>query len=270
MRRRGPWTRQPPAGTPIDWGNPLGEGLIAAYPFNSFTDYVGRNNLGPSANAVLAGGVRGLALTRTTTTIPGNSASRLPVTGSGALSAFVLFRTANTSTTANANYLCLFGGNASGGTFALSVEAGVLWARNNGDTAHAGTGFDDGLWHSYGWTKPSGATEAGVAIYGDGVALPTTVSGTDVLDFGGSAPLCLGANPNTAATGFIGQIGLFALWTRVLTRPQVLALARAPWQLFLPPRRRVYSLPSAPGAPSSPSVLMPGFRMIALGGPRTP
>ncbi len=147
-------------------------------------------------------------------------------------------------TSAGSHCLAFWGGAATAAQVNMSVENGVLWARYDGVAGSAGSGFNNGKLNSYAWSCPANATVDQALMYGNGALLASTSPGTNAINFG-STWLSLGWAASVTTAGFIGLLGPVFFWSRQLSLREIAALNGNPWQLFLPPRRRVYSLPAS-------------------------
>ncbi len=268
IAKKGGWQpNQVPEG-PIEliWAHPLSYGLVGFWPLNaSLVDLVAGNNLAVNANGNFAVGAVGTALSRAVTTDAGNMAIIAPFTGSGAFSAFAQFSTR--SVTGNfTNYLCRFGGTTGGTEFTLAVIGGKLVFNEPFVTSNAAT-FNDGAVHGWGLTKPAGATQLGVNLFGDGALLPVTTGGsTQTINFASTNPLSVGVNPSLAGSGFVGTISGLRFYSRVLTPAEMQWLAAEPWIMVRPRSpRRIYSLPPASGVSGSAAITEAADTIAAVG-----
>lgn len=273
MRRRAPWRNQPPFGTPVDWGNPLAEGLMClwnpTYPgYDAVTNFIG---LG-AASAAPAGPDSFLYrswMVKSFQVVTGGLYDLQRSLADSSVGADQDFTALQIYPQRGQNYYNYVNNQTSGTTtgFKFYSGGGTTWQFGIGDGT---TSYQTGA-----ITPPGQIKNVGSAVWGQRLGSTIYVySGTQAASIAATnvaLPASAMLNIGGGAGAYVNpRCGAFVLWGRGLSLRQRLLLEENPWQLWLPSRRRVYSLPSAPGAPSSPSVLMPGFRMIALGGPRTP
>lgn len=151
------------------------------------------------------------------------------VTGTGARTTNIWFRTTDTDATAAANNAIAWGVAIviPGELHNISIENGVAWARYGiGNTVSAGSGYNDGNWHMLTIVQPAGATVANVLFYVDAVSLATTTAGSAALNTG-SADVRLGYSANVvAAAYFLGDLDDASIWNRVLTAAEIYQLYR--------------------------------------------
>ena len=254
----GSWTRQPPPGTPIDWDNPLTEGLVACWPLNgTLVDLVKGNNLSASVHTSFSPFVAGMGLYRAATASAGNTAAQ-PVTGAVACSVFSLFATTPGSTAKLTT--TQFGTATTGNLVSLNVESGVLWARYDGFTQDGGAGFNDGGVHSCLWTSPGGGNLQGSVLYGDGISV--SVGGNSAFSIGAGTQFAVGWAFSSAGAAFNGFLGPCYVWARTLTANEAVLLNANPWQLFWK-RQRTYSLASSGGGVTALAGIIESLDAIA-------
>ncbi len=230
----------------INWAHPLNTGLINFWPLNgTLNDIVRGLSVAKNAHGIFALGATGPAYHHDGTTNAGGAASVAPFSGTGELTAFFQFAT---STSGTGNSAFSWGNSGTNGQYiTVDVESGVLYSRHiGGILAYAGSGFDDGNVHSFGWTKTAGTDVTGVSIYGDGAALAMTYGGTGtVLNLGTGSPFQLGFDYNA---GFNGNLSGIRLYNRHLSAGEMEWLAAEPWSVVQRLPRRSYSLPPSSSA----------------------
>lgn len=255
------WTRQPPAGTPIDWSNPLSRGSIFGYlpTRGAFgTDYVGHR-----ASALVSGGdqpviVAGAAgqtvrwygyntlyFPRDAALEPANAVTLLAyvradsATMRGANNRPIIKTYGNNQTSPYSSWD--FSWNAFGtGPNYVAFNVGL-----GGGTYAAATLADTGV-----PTVVVGTYDgAHISLYQDGVLVAQAgASGVITYDTTSTGDLLVSGVSNVSGgDSWSGDIYLAHVWNRALASSEVARL-RNPWQLFVPlPRRRVYSLPGGGG-----------------------
>lgn len=141
---------------------------------------------------------------RIDTTAPG-------VTGTGARTAELLFKTSDTDATPDANQCLSWGdpavGGAAGGSFRIPIENGVIFLRVNSGAASWGSGYNDGSWHSLAITAPASTTVAGTECFVDGGSLGAG-SGLQSINTVATRNVRVGVSPTlspAALEHFLGQ-----------------------------------------------------------------
>ncbi len=260
------WTRQPPPGTPIDWDNPLTEGLVALYSFGDpgMVDSCRGDHLTLQSGSRRAPTGNGIGLSATSNSAYGALGTTYPIVGAGAWSAIALFSTTQ-ATTGESNCIATWGGNSTGTDFYLSIENGVIWSRNFSNYASAGSGLNTGKFHVVGLSKPANGTVANLTFYADGT--PQTISsqsGTSVITLGTVDALQVGGDNRSNLRGFIGAIPLLALYNSVVSPNAQTVAAANPWQLFWK-RWRFYSIAASGGSTITGSAAIDESSDIASG-----
>ncbi len=250
MRRRAPWRNQPPFGTPVDWGHPLAEGLMCLWNprfpgHDAVTGFIGQ----PSSSALTTAPDAFLYRNQLAQSfqITGGSAgghypyqASLSASSIGAAQDFTALQIlpqrganywtyTNNKSAATATGFQFYSGGGSAWQFEIG-SGSVNYATGAITPTGQKTGIGSAVWgQRLGSTIYVYSGTQAASIAATSVALPATA----VLNVGG------GAGATVSPRGGIG-----VLWGRGLSLRERLLLEESPWQLFLPPRRRVYSLPS--------------------------
>ena len=251
MRGCKPWTTQPPAGTPIDWSNPLADGLIFVYvPNNCGFDLVS----GETGTAV-AGVATPLRAGAAGVTGDWKATSSLAYANNGYFNpptvSLMAYVRGNAAPATNTGILSKpFDGNATLPSYGL-----VLNYSDNDDICFSIRQAGGQSGPSFAYTPPANESVvlmgtyngAEAALYAAGVLLAQkAVTGAPQSGTGaGNSLIVSGSSDSAVATAFSGDIYCGAVWKRGLLGSEVERLSANPWQLFLPPRRRVYSLPAS-------------------------
>lgn len=236
---RNEWTRQPPKGTPIDWGNPLCKDLLVCLVGNTWKDIANNESVD------------------TRTGSPSIVTTTAGLAQSGSVGNFVDWQNANVygrfngSNAATAAMLFKPDWSASeawGGCFGLETSAGaarIALARNGSST----TGLYSEL-SGQGGNVSSGCPDdewSFAALHGSSGTNSTQL---EVFDINGksralSAGTTWGTNPTSTVRLFtsarennnteaVQELALGLVWTRMLTRAEYTRLARNVWQIFEP------------------------------------
>lgn len=247
---RKPWTRQPPVGTQIDWGNPLSRGLIYA---KSFMGGVGAQTDIDDTIPEIITGIRpsivdftdGYSVADRSGPVQYLDATGVAsdyydshftpsLFGSGKkFSVLVVVRTTDQDGTYAAQR------DIDEAQWQLFTQANLLRFRATGDLVNLDiTGvYTDGNWHTIAMSREQGADVTAFIdgkIGGEGVATLAATGVTDTIN------LSIGNRWQTyPGTGFEmdGDFALFLLWEdRKLTAEEQWAIAQNPWQVFAPLR----------------------------------
>lgn len=147
------------------------------------------------------------------------------VTGAAARSVQVWFKTTSAG---GANTNCVFGHGSSAGAglqWLCNIESGVIWVRcAGGNTASAGTGYNDGNWHHLVITFTASGNVTNIAIYVDGSSLSVTTTGTTALNTTATDFYIGNSSSGGITTTFSGTLDEFGLWSRALTSDEVTSL----------------------------------------------
>ncbi len=269
-RKRRFWSPQFVPNEPfeINWAHPLSNNLVGFWPLNgTLNDLVAGNNL--SASSLRNFGVAAIGpvwQSASTTQTPANVGMVAPIIGSGQMSLFAQFATTQT-VIGGGTTIASWGTTSTGEQMQLDIEDGVIWTRHQGgETTQAGSGYNDGKFHTVGWTKGPGVTVSGVSIFGDGIPLAVTASGSTVLNFSALTPLWIGA-PFAAGDAFVGSISGLRIWAAQLSAAAFEWLTAEPWAMVQRLPRRFYSLASGGG---NVSVALTGQGVTASAGTLTP
>lgn len=226
MRRRAPWTRQPPTGTPIDWGNPLTRGIANAWSLGYDAAASQIDNQAPIVTTPygLGADLSGSAVVSLGSALGAGSAVTLAV-----LAYNISGTPASVFTTANVGIYY----GAGGSSWWLSANGSTLVAVNSiaSPTSAAAIFSMDAV---------SGAATGLLAPLVNNSPIPGVASGATPTAYA-SSPLTL----NSGGSGINGAVAQAIAWRRSLSATEQSSWIRNPWQLWLPPRRRVYSLPSS-------------------------
>jgi hypothetical protein len=247
-----PWTKQPPAGTPIDWDNPITEGLVFAGPRED------------GSNIVLGSNLSGPGTLRSTAklnypTINGRALNNIDNDNGGL--EWTDQQLIDDDSPITILGLCNPAADAVAGSSLLSVGDGAANASglflNVSETGATSSGQFCFLIASTGGNILSGASPA-AAINGEwrtfvGQGEPGTVNRTKLWVNGVSIPLdtstsgdTSGWSVSTLSTGLwhlgertpdgdpIGSLPLALAWRRLLTEAEVYKVSANPWQIFKP------------------------------------
>jgi hypothetical protein len=252
-----PWTKQPPAGTKIDWNNPITKGLVFAAP-----DAAGREILSGDEPVIVRSGNSiqndfiskwgparcvvgdGVASGRF---YPGTYVHSKIGNGADAMT-MLSFQRVDGNTD---NYMIACGiDTATANPFHLGVVQTSTSA-----TTRFGVRFDDGTGYegstpdywpltfptvfSAGYSYDTNASSARLVMYKDGKVVETE-DGVAGKKLGWT----LSASNNTVGVGdwrqgspednFEGPIFLYLIWDRALSPQEVASLEENPWQIFEP------------------------------------
>ena len=259
MRGGKPWTVQPPAGTPIDWDNPLADGLIFVYvPNNCGFDLVS----GETGTAVAgvatplhagASGVTGKWAATSSLAYANNGYFNPPTVS------LMAYARAN-APAANTGLLSkIFSGNTTVPSYGL-----VLNNAGNNDICFSirQAGAQNGPISAY--TPPANESVvlmgtyngAEAALYAAGVLLAQkAVTGAPQSDTGaGNSLIVSGSSDSAVTTAFSGDIYCGAVWERGLLGGEAERISINPWLLFHK-RRRSYSIVQSSGVTASAAIL---------------
>lgn len=250
--RRVPWTRKPPNGTPLDWGNPLTARLMAAIQSDGVDVAINRpptsitgTRLAPAYSGLMRGfgatygvGSTDAILTANTAVAPAGQTTLAvyQCNGAGGGGFGRLFQKG-----ANTSYSHLLGVGGAGLWMARYVTAGavsqnVSIPRGTDGVPHVIIYTSDGL---VGGAPPA----SGVAGYLDGVLQTLSTGSSSGVSGQDAAPYYVG-NRSDAARAWDGWIGLVLVWARVLVPAEIEALSKNPWQVY-EPRKVLIGVPSA-------------------------
>lgn len=249
------WTKQPPAGTPIDWGNPITKDLVFAGP-----DLRGVNMV-PNSNLTGAGTWQSTVNQRYPTPYglginnPDNDTGGIEWTDEQIIdddSSFTVLVYGNPISGAVIGGAFNVGDGATrlGGLMVNSDETGVAAAgqfvflvANTATHITAGasqsTTMIDGDWHVFVGQGTPGTSNV-TKLWRDGIALTldtltagnTTGWSTGTLSTG----VWKGAEDVTDACP-VGSMVLALCWKRLLTDVEVQSISANPWQIFKPKSR---------------------------------
>ncbi len=226
----GGWTRQPPAGTPIDRSNPLTLALDDRFTLSDPLTYsvaAGAPTYEASSQGLGFYGSMGLLGRKSYATWP---------------AAFTWAALA-VGKTGGAAYQTIIGGSQ--GTGGVYPYIG----------AQSGTWFEGGA-DIYGPTFTSAPTAliaasyvgTAVSFYVNGRLQGTGSLGAHPLTVGGAATaMSVGYDWPSVANSFSGILLLGLFYSRLLAAYEHAALAGNPWQIFAPSHRRLYVLPASGG-----------------------
>ncbi len=258
MRGWKPWTTQPPAGTPIDWQNPLAQGLLFFVSgANPLLDVAGGRKgvwLGtpyqtrPSSGALSPAyaGAGSVMFQRDTELEPPSAVSVLAFlkrTGSVGSNTKPILKTYNNNATSpyqSYGFNWDFGGSGQDNVqFAINATnaQGTL---NSTAVASVVMGVYDG---------------AHMALYQSARLIQSVAqTGTITYDTSANGNLFLSGSSSAAVKGpWVGAEFCSAVWGRGLQIADVTALSRNPWQLYWK-RRRAYSIPTSSGAAGAAAI----------------
>lgn len=194
-------------------GSPVASSIVALWDFESAgrgADSAGANTLTITGTPTYAAGKIGDAAGGFSVSDYFHRVGSVGPIGTNARTYAGWFKTTSTST-AFAVMVSAGASTAAGTLFWVTIENGTLWVRTHaGRVASYAGGLNDGLWHSFVASMPSGANLADVVVYVDGAASAGTVSNNGPLNTA-SADFGVGARPASVGTpdpftGWLDQI----------------------------------------------------------------
>jgi hypothetical protein len=264
------WTTKPPAGTPIDWGHPLTQGLVVCVPFNEgrgsrAMDLASGRLLTLTTGAVWEARAAGAGVRCNAT--GANASLAAPDTLTAAMTAVThLWHSTPVSTTASASKQMVAGvGTATAGWRHGLLSDGVLvQAILKVNPGYESVGIPD--------TTPAAGrarvfvasmTATRIALYADGVLASAGASTPPDGVYDAPPYFCYAGGE--AYTGYSGHgnsvTHLVASWARELSAVEVAAVSANPWQMF---RRRSVAYPLAAASPAAVGPTRPR-RLLLLG-----
>ena len=254
MGRSRVWTSQPPPGTPIDWDNPLTDGLRFLYVPTPPFDLVGGRPVQTVGTAYSRGvGPAGV------TTQWGGAGSTYALRDPQLEPAQVSWAAYTRRTGTIGNYARTIGKTYNNGTAAPYVSYDFEWnptgssqdsvraTSNAGGTAHATpivnvpsmqpvvcVGTNNGALLSL---YVNGRLGSSYGMNG-AIAYDTSATGNLVIS---------GSNASSAANEWVGDIYLAPVWGRILSPAQIGVFSANPWQIFHR-RQRTYSIAASGGS----------------------
>lgn len=248
------WTK-PPAGTGIDWGNPLAQGMALLLPFAEGSGPPGDVASGSAWSLAGATGTPSWAATPAGAGFSFVAANTQYLAGPR-LSALGVLNTEWTVAWSGAlgsvsgTNVVIDGSNDNNGLI-LHVDGGGLTIRNGG-YSFVGLGYTaDTAWHSYVLSYISGTA----SLWVDGAPYAPVSAGT--IDWTAN-PARVGASATTPTWAYGGTLGYFMAWRRALPAAQAVDACANPWQLFRSPRP-LWTLTVPAVAAASPPHPFPGM-----------
>lgn len=253
-----PWTRQPPPGTPIDWGNPATKGLIAAISgIESVNLVTGRQLTVTGPNGVVVG--------KDGVSYPFNGTTYLstPVSTGGA--PYTLFAV-ETCTSAGANRVfCGLGDSGSSANLAEiyrgNTDSSLLFIEiTAGASVQPAAVANSSVINSrYTVAGVTYSTTDRVA-YSNGVKLASSTVSLPIISAANTFYVGVERYNGAFAGHNVGNIPLALLFTRALSAAEIKSLSDNPWQLFQPITRRIFG--SAAGGATAITLTAASFRLI--------
>ena len=243
------WTKQPPTGTGIDWGNPLTRNLISAWPLHDLRDAVSGDIAVPTGGLVIRGGKAPGEVspdfdgTNRYLACPSISA-KLSGATQVTISAMVHW---DSSGVEEQTVVSTTGTSDGYGEVLLRLEPSddtiELFYYSASDTQQGGT-IAGSVAPVNEWFHLVGMIDTvdrqDVSAWVNGIETGTPVAATAALDTSGSTkPLWIGASSHAGATSFdklTGGVYGVCIWTRALSVAEIKSLARNPWQIFKGPK----------------------------------
>ena len=247
---------QPPAGSGVDWGNPLTQGLGGLFDTRAGVELV-YNNRASNLTSTLSVSRAGVAADHSGTANQ-QYAHRRGYATTGAVTIFALMEVRALS-----NYTAVIAKQSSptrDAPYELRIGAGPSDA--NIDFIRAsGANFSEGSTGSSRLSAAIGVPRAIAITAADGVLSTARIAYVDGTPFSVSAGTSSDAVTDIGSTVWIGRrsdgatqldgrIYFVAVWGRALSRGEIRSLTDNPWQLFVPIERRIW-VPVAGGGPVS-------------------
>ena len=247
MPRSRVWTTQPPPGTPIDWDNPLAEGLVAFYVDGQWD--AARQILVPVTGALNRTIIPGVGVGFTNWSTSNYLADYTAPAASVPFSAWADFTPATGST----GPVCSWGGGFDNGwRLEPNSNAPGMVLVYGGIGAYTVGSLPPALVPVQFLLSVVGTTANG---YLDGELSTTATVGTPNP---GNPEIAIGVS--IQGNGQIGatvsattQIGAAAFWTRGLTQSDAQQLKSNPWGIFWK-RQRTYGIPASSGAAGTAAI----------------
>jgi hypothetical protein len=238
-----PRTTRPPLGTPIDWSNPLAEGLVGLYPFNETGGaklFDGNN--GQSSGTITAGTAS--VWSPSGYQFDGSSAAKIDCGNTPDLAnirPITIVALINPTAIAATNFIVAkdSGGGTDYGAWRLQLNttAAIEFSRTETtslDVKSSNNSIVVGKWSTVAATWDGSINASGVHLYCNGkeTTYITTTSASSI-SVDRATPLLIG-NRTVGGRAFNGSMGFVGIFNRVLSQPEIQTLYSNPWQIYEP------------------------------------
>lgn len=255
-RKPNPWgSVKPPVGTPLDWGNPINNGLLGAWLFAEgggaqVCDSTGHQDGALMASPAWSVGQLGKSLKFANASSQyvdlGTTGPICTLTGDCTVSLW--FRPNGDYTTSQALAICA-DPTTSNVPFALTLgftDNKIEWWQSGGGPTLASTrSISTDTWFHVVCTRSGVSGSWALKMYILGALDNSTTSGTDSV--AGSAQLCFSRFGGFNSYFLSGWLDNVRVWNRALNPTEALLLYSQPFTGYAAPRRRIISAASGGG-----------------------